>query len=156
MEPETNYSAIEIVNKFLDLISDISQKVITGTSSNHHDCVDWTPRYISISVPDIWEWVLTCSPLNPNLSSLMARTASLRSATISADVTCSILWVFHTFDMGVSIFDSGYFLMRFTRAAHCRTGQRIICSEANCVTVSFILSLFYHSKVIETQFAYPR
>ena len=42
-------------------------------------------------IPDLWEWVPTCSALKPNLSSTMAQTVSLRAATIFADVTCSIL-----------------------------------------------------------------
>ena len=50
-----------------------------------------SPIYIAIAAPDIWEWLPTCSALNPNLSSPMEQTVLLRAATISADVTCFIL-----------------------------------------------------------------
>ena len=91
----------------------------------------------------------TCSALKPNLSSPMAQTASLRAATISADVTCSILWFFHTADTGMSLVDPGYFLIRFTSTAHWRTGQRIIFSEAYYVTVSFISSFFSIQRLLK-------
>ena len=60
-----------------------------------------SPIYISIAAPYLWELVPTCSDLKPKLSSPMVQTASLRAATISTDVTCSILWFFHTANTGV-------------------------------------------------------
>ena len=42
VELETNHSVRDIVTKLLDLFSDISQKNMTGTSPNYHDCLDWT------------------------------------------------------------------------------------------------------------------
>ena len=76
-----------------------------------------SPRYIAIAAPDPWECVPTFFALNPNLSSLMAQTASLRATTISSDVTCSILWFFNTANRGLSPVDPVYFSDAFLRCS---------------------------------------
>ena len=152
---ETNHSARDILTKLIDLFSDISQKSITGPSSNHHDCVYWTLPQIH---RHCLSWYLAMGAYLFCFKAQLIFSDDSNSVPHSCYHFC---WcdmfnfvVFHTANTGVSPVYPGYFLIRFTSASHCLTGHRIICSEANCVTMSFLSYFFCHSKVIETQSAY--
>ena len=69
MENETDYLFQDVMAELLNLFSEIPQKGATG------------------------EWIPNLSFLKPNTSSQMTTIVSLRAATISAEVMCSI-WLF--------------------------------------------------------------
>jgi len=56
-------------------------------------------------------------------------------------------------ETGVSLDAVGYDSIRWTSAAHCLTGHRVLSFVAHCVMVSNFRRFFCDSKVMETQCA---
>ena len=118
--------------------------IIIMTKTGH------SPRNIAIAAPDLMEWHPISSALNPRRSSPTAVTAHRRAVTSSSDAMCSIRPFLQTAETGVLSDDPGYFLIRWTKAAHCTTGHNVASLERRWVTVSILMSFFCHSNVMDT------
>ena len=117
----------------------MSMMVYTGTSS----------RYIAIAAPDLMEWVPNSEGSNPKVLLPIAFAADLRAVMASELET----WKVFPLSSNVLTKESAeYDLVRDTRCttlAQLFTGQRIGSAAACIVIVSFRLSFFWSSNVID-------
>ena len=97
--------------------------------------------------------VPTSSFLIPSLASPIAPTVSRSGSITWSDVTCAMIPLLKTDEMGEFWEVPGYFLILFTIAATDQTGQRD-SPDSIWFIVSIFSSFFCLLKVIETQFAH--